>query len=50
MFNRQFPPKEVWDTHARVVDKLEATFPDAAAMLDEAAHDVLAFTDYPQAA
>ena len=35
--------------HARVVEQLEARFPDAAAMLDEAAPEVLAFTACPVA-
>ena len=35
--------------HARVVEQLEARFPAAAAMLDEAAPEVLAFTACPVA-
>ncbi len=35
--------------HARVVEQLEARFPEAAAMLDEAAPEVLAFTACPVA-
>lgn len=35
--------------HARVVEQLEASFPDAAAMLDEAADELLAFTAFPKA-
>ena len=35
--------------HARVVDQLEERFPEAAAMLDEAAPEVLAFTACPLA-
>ncbi len=50
MFNHQLPATEVWATHARVVDKLADTFPDAAEMLADAADDVLAFTAYPNAA
>ena len=40
---------EVHAQHARVVEQLEARFPEAAAMLDEAAHEVLAFTACPVA-
>jgi transposase-like protein len=39
---------EVWAQHGRVVDQLEARFPEAAALLHDAAHDVLAFTSFPQ--
>ena len=35
--------------HARVVEQLEDRFPEAAAMLDEAAPEVLAFTACPVA-
>jgi putative transposase len=41
-------PEEVWAQHARVVEHLEHRFPDAAAMLVDAAHDVLAFTSFPK--
>ena len=51
IFNFQLPAKEVRATHARVVDQLAAVgLHDAAHMLDDAAEDVLAFTNYPQAA
>ncbi|MGH9032617.1 MAG: IS256 family transposase [Acidimicrobiia bacterium] len=39
---------EVWAQHARVVEQLEGRFPDAASMLTDAAHDVLAFTAFPK--
>ena len=38
----------VWAQHARVVEQLHERFPDAAALLDEAATDVLAFTGFPK--
>jgi transposase-like protein len=41
-------PTEVWAQHARVVEQLEARFPDAASMLVDASHDVLAFTAFPK--
>lgn len=37
-----------WAQHARVVEQLEAGFADAAAMLVDAAPDVLAFTGFPK--
>ena len=40
---------EVHAQHARVVEQLEARFPEAAAMLAEAAPEVLAFTAFPVA-
>jgi len=40
--------EEVWAQHARVVEQLGPRFPDAARMLDDAAHDVLAFAAFPQ--
>jgi putative transposase len=40
--------EEVWAQHARVVEQLAPRFPDAAAMLADAAHEVLAFTHFPQ--
>ncbi len=40
---------EVHAQHARVVEQLEARFPEAAAMLVEAAPEVLAFTAFPVA-
>jgi putative transposase len=40
--------EEVWAQHARVVGQLEARFPEAASLLQDAAHDVLAFTSFPQ--
>lgn len=39
---------EVWAQHARVVEQIEPRFPEAAAMLIDAAHDVLAFTAFPK--
>jgi putative transposase len=39
---------EVWAQHGRVVSQLEHRFPEAAALLADAAHDVLAFTSFPQ--
>jgi transposase-like protein len=41
-------PGEVWEQHARIVEQLERQFPDAAAMLADAAPDVLAFTAFPK--
>ena len=38
----------VRDQHRRIVDQLEARFPEAAALLDEAAPDLLAFTAFPK--
>src|SRR5256714_388540 len=38
----------VREQHARIVDQLEARFPDAAALLDEAGPDLLAFTSFPK--
>ena len=40
--------EEVHAQHARVVDSLEAKHPDAAAHLDEAKGDLLAFTGFPR--
>ena len=37
----------VWCRLWVVVDQLEANFPDAAALLEEAAHDILAFAAFP---
>jgi len=37
----------VWAQHARVVDQLSGRFDDAAAMLADAAEDLLAFYDFP---
>jgi transposase-like protein len=39
--------KEVLEQHQRAVGQLEERFPEATAMLDEAAPDVLAFTAFP---
>ena len=39
---------EVWAQHARVVEQLEPRFPEAAALLSDAVHDVLAFNAFPQ--
>ena len=41
--------EEVWAQHRRVVEQLESRFPDAAALLAEAAPDILAFTAFPLA-
>jgi transposase-like protein len=38
----------VHDQHARIVDQLTARFPGAAALLDEARPDLLAFTAFPK--
>jgi putative transposase len=40
--------QEVHAQHARVVASLEAKYPDAAAHLDEARDDLLAFTGFPR--
>ena len=41
--------EEVWSQHARVVDQLRGRFPEAAALLDDAGSEILAFTAFPQA-
>jgi putative transposase len=38
----------VHDQHTRIVAQLEERFPDAAALLDEAGPDLLAFTGFPK--
>src|SRR6266511_2033168 len=38
----------VHEQHARIVDQLAARFPEAAALLEEAAADLLAFTAFPK--
>jgi len=38
----------VHEQHRRIVDQLEARFPEAAALLEEAAADLLAFTSFPK--
>jgi putative transposase len=38
----------VHEQHARIVDQLEARFPDAATLLAEAGPDLLAFTGFPK--
>jgi putative transposase len=38
----------VHEQHARIVDQLATRFPEAAALLDEAATDLLAFTSFPK--
>jgi transposase-like protein len=38
----------VHEQHARIVDQLQTRFPEAAALLDEAAADLLAFTAFPK--
>jgi putative transposase len=40
--------KSVEAQHAAVVDQLEASFPEAAAMLEEAREDILAFATFPK--
>jgi transposase-like protein len=51
IFNHQLPADQVRQAHTRVVDQLHALgLHDAADMLDDAAEDVLAFTNFPQAA
>jgi putative transposase len=40
--------EQVWAQHARVVDQLADQFADAAAMLEEAGADVLAFGAFPK--
>jgi putative transposase len=40
--------EEVAAQHGRVVASLEAKYPDAAAHLDEAKADLLAFTGFPR--
>lgn len=50
MFNHQLRPQDVWAQHARVVEQLEGVYPAAAAMLADAAHDILAFTAFPNGA
>ncbi len=38
----------VLEQHRRIVDQLQARFPEAAALLEEAAADLLAFTAFPK--
>jgi putative transposase len=38
----------VHEQHARIVDQLASRFPDAAALLEEAGPDLLAFTGFPK--
>jgi len=40
--------EEVWAQHARVVEQLAPRFPDAAHLLADAAHELLAFAAFPQ--
>jgi putative transposase len=49
IFN-QMDAEQVWKQHGSVVDQLSTRFPEAAELLDEAAHDILAFTSFPRAA
>ena len=44
----QASAEEVWAQHARVVAQLEPRFPDAARMLADAAHEILACAAFPQ--
>jgi len=39
----------VLEQHRRIVAQLEARFPEAAVLLEEAAPDLLAFTGFPKA-
>ena len=38
----------VHEQHGRIVDQLQTRFPEAAALLDEAAIDLLTFTAFPK--
>jgi transposase-like protein len=40
--------ESVHDQHARIVAQLEGRFPEAAALLDEAGPEILAFTGFPK--
>jgi transposase-like protein len=40
--------EEVWAQHARIVAQLQPRFPDAAHLLADAAHEILAFAAFPQ--
>ena len=40
--------EEVWAQHARVVEQLRKGFNDASQMLEDAAHELLAFTAFPK--
>jgi putative transposase len=44
----QASSEEVWAQHGRVVEQLEARFPEAAVRLSDAADDILAFSVFPQ--
>ena len=46
---QQPSPVEVHAQHQRVVEQLEERFPQAAALLDEAGPEILAFTAFPVA-
>jgi transposase-like protein len=41
--------ESVWTQHRHVVQQLEPRFPQAAALLENAAHELLAFTAFPKA-
>jgi len=41
-------PASIRAQHARIVDQLQARFPDAAALLEEAGPDILAFASFPK--
>lgn len=41
-------PEDAWAQHARVVEQLATTYPDAATMLADAAPDILAYTAFPK--
>lgn len=45
---RQPDAETVREQHRRIANQLEGRFPDAAALLDEAATDLLAFTGFPK--
>ena len=44
---QQSPAAKVHSQHEKVVEQLQERFPQAAAMLDEAAAEILAFTSFP---
>jgi len=44
----QHDAQTVHEQHRRIVDQLEGRFPEAAALLEEAAPDLLAFTAFPK--
>jgi putative transposase len=44
----QLDPATTWAQHARIVEQLDERFAEAAAMLVDAAHDILAFAAFPK--